>query len=205
MQEDWNAEAARFDEQPDHGLHDGLVREAWTLVLQEALPAPPARVLDVGCGTGSVSVLLAELGHRVQGIDIAPRMLEQAAAKAKRRGVEVAFLEGDASRPAVKGPFDVVLCRHVLWALPDVSAVLDRWTTLLVPGGLLVLIEGRWHTGAGWRSDDLLPLVRAATSTAVLRPLVDPDLWGGPIEDERYLIIATAGKEPPFRTGTGDR
>ncbi len=191
VSEAWDGEAERFDDQPDHGLADGRVREAWAAVLQEALPAPPARVLDLGCGTGSLSVLLTELGFTVQGVDLSPRMLEQAAAKALSRGVEVDFLEGDASDPQVDGPFDVVLSRHVLWALPDAPAVLDRWTSLLVAGGRLVLVEGRWHTGAGWRADDLLPLVRRATGTAELRHLPDPALWGGPIEDERYLIVAT--------------
>jgi SAM-dependent methyltransferase len=92
----------------------------------------------------------------------------------------------------VDGPFDVVLSRHVLWALPDVPDVLQRWTRSLAPGGRLVLVEGRWHTGVGWRADDLLPLVEVATSSAELRHLADPALWGGPVEDERYLIVAMA-------------
>jgi 2-polyprenyl-3-methyl-5-hydroxy-6-metoxy-1,4-benzoquinol methylase len=192
MREAWDGEAERFDEQPDHGLLDGRIRAAWTALLQDALPAPPAQILDLGCGTGSLSVLLAELGHTVQGIDLSPRMLALAAAKARSHGVEVALVEGDASDPRVDGLFDVVLSRHVLWALPDVPAVLNRWTSLLAPGGRLVLVEGRWHTGAGWCADDLLPLVRGATSTAELRYLVHPALWGGPIEDERYLIMAKA-------------
>jgi 2-polyprenyl-3-methyl-5-hydroxy-6-metoxy-1,4-benzoquinol methylase len=87
MREAWDSEAACFDDQPDHGLSDARVRTAWRALLQDALPAPPARVLDVGCGTGSVAVLLAELGFTVQGIDLSPRMLEQAAAKARRVGV----------------------------------------------------------------------------------------------------------------------
>jgi SAM-dependent methyltransferase len=190
MRETWDGEAERFDEQPDHGLAGGRVRAAWTALLQDALPAPPARILDLGCGTGSLSVLLAELGHTVLGVDFSPRMLEHAAAKAGRHGVQVAFLEGDAGDPPVDGPFDVVLSRHVLWALPDVPAVLSRWTPLLGPGGRLVLVEGRWHTGDGWRADDLMPLVEAVTGGAELRYLPDPALWGGPIEDERYLIVA---------------
>jgi SAM-dependent methyltransferase len=192
MREAWDGEAERFDERPDHGLADGHIRAAWTALLQDALPAPPARTLDLGCGTGSLSVILAELGYTVQGVDLSPRMLQQAAAKARRHGVEVALLEGDASDPQVDVPFDVVLSRHVLWALPDVPAVLQRWTRSLAPGGRLVLVEGRWHTGAGWRADDLLPLVEVATSSAELRHLPDPALWGGPIEDERYLIVAMA-------------
>jgi SAM-dependent methyltransferase len=190
--EAWDREADRFDEHPDHGLSDARVRTAWRALLLDALPAPPARILDAGCGTGSVAVLLAELGFTVQGIDLSPRMLAQAAAKARRLGVEVALLEGDASDPRVGGPFDAVLARHVLWALPEAPAVLGRWTNLLAPGGRLVLVEGRWHTGVGWRAEDLLPLVQGVTGAAELRRLPDPALWGGPIQDERYLIVAMA-------------
>jgi SAM-dependent methyltransferase len=192
VRENWDAEADRFDEQPDHGLPDGPVRAAWKALLSDALPAPPARVLDLGCGTGSLSLLIAELGHAVEAVDLSPRMLDRAIAKARRHGVEVAFRLGDAADPPADGPFDVVLSRHVLWALADVPAVLQRWTRLLAPGGRLVLVEGRWHTGAGIAADHLVPLVAGMTGAVELRHLRDPALWGGPVEDERYLIVATA-------------
>ena len=65
----WDAEAATFDDEPDHGLVDPTVRAAWRQVLLNVLPPQPARILDLGCGTGSISVLLAEMGHSVTGID----------------------------------------------------------------------------------------------------------------------------------------
>jgi len=80
----------------------------------------------------------------------------------------------------------------VLWALPDVASALSRWAALLEESGLLVLVEGFWHTGAGLRANDLLPLVQARTATTpALRALsAQADLWGGPVTDERYLITA---------------
>ncbi len=188
----WDAEADRFDEQPDHGLANGRVRAAWVSLLRDVLPAPPARVIDLGCGTGTLSVLLAELGYGVTGLDVSPRMLDRAVQKAARRGVDVRFTVGDAAWPDVAERFDVVLCRHVLWALPDVASALSRWAALLEESGLLVLVEGFWHTGAGLRANDLLPLVQARTATTpALRALsAQADLWGGPVTDERYLITA---------------
>ena len=183
----WDAEADRFDDEPDHGLSDPSVRQAWTALLVDLLPPPPARVLDLGSGTGTLAVLLAELGHEVTGLDVSPRMVGRAEEKALRHGVSVHFVVGDAGDPdvgdpAVSGPFDVVLTRHLLWALPDVAAALDVSMRLLEPGGTLLLIEGFWHTGAGLRAADLLLAVEARTSATALRVLShDQQLWGGPV------------------------
>lgn len=98
---------------------------------------------------------------------------------------------GDAAAPPLaEGAYDVVLCRHVLWALPDPAGAVGRWTGLLTPGGRLVLVEGRWGTGAGIGAEECSALVRQHRVEADLRPLRDPALWGGPVDDERYLLLS---------------
>ncbi|MYQ98083.1 MULTISPECIES: SAM-dependent methyltransferase [unclassified Streptomyces] len=57
---DWDARAAGFDEEPDHGLRDPAVRAAWAARLRSWLPGHLADVLDLGCGTGSLSLLAAQ-------------------------------------------------------------------------------------------------------------------------------------------------
>ncbi|HEX6446829.1 MAG TPA: methyltransferase domain-containing protein [Streptosporangiales bacterium] len=189
--DDWDAYAAAFDDEPDHGLRDPAVRAAWRRLLTRLLPEPPARVADLGCGTGSLSVLLAEDGHRVTGVDTSAAMLERAAAKADAAGVSVELHRADAGRPPLPtGAFDVVLSRHVVWALPDPGAALARWVRLLAAGGRLVLVEGRWSTGAGLSSGQLVAAVEPHASVVEVRPLPDPVLWGGPITDERYAVVA---------------
>ena len=49
----WDDQAAVFDEAPDHGMSDPTVREAWAALLLPLLPSVPARVADLGCGTGT--------------------------------------------------------------------------------------------------------------------------------------------------------
>ena len=93
----WDAEAGAFDEAPDHGLRDPQVRAAWTSLMVETLGTAPLRVMNLGCGTGSLSLLLHEFGHDVTGLDVSPRMLEKARQKA---GPAIRFVEGD----AVAGP-----------------------------------------------------------------------------------------------------
>jgi SAM-dependent methyltransferase len=144
---DWDTAAASFDDEPDHGLRDADVRAAWADRLAAWLPARPGDLLDLGCGTGSLSLLAAERGHRVTGVDLSPAMVERA--RAKLAGRDAVFRVGDAARPPVgERRFDAVLVRHVLWTLPDPGQVLRHWCGLLRPGGRLVLVEGVWGRSA---------------------------------------------------------
>lgn len=188
----WDAEAAAYDDPADHGLRDPAVRAAWSALLLPLLPSAPARVAELGCGTATLSALLAAAGHRVDAVDFSPAMLERARAKvAGLPGSPVRVLAGDAAHPPLTADsYDVVLCRHVLWALPDPVAVLRRWTALLRPGGVLVLVEGSWSTGAGITGAECVALAEAADLEPAHTPLVDPALWGREISDDRYLVVA---------------
>jgi SAM-dependent methyltransferase len=185
----WDAEAETFDDEPDHGLRDPVVRDAWRSLLRSVVPPAPSRVADLGCGTGSLALLLAEEGHQVDGVDFAPEMVRRAVAKAGSYP-GVTFAVGDAASPDLpRAAYDVLLCRHVLWALPSPADVLARWVDLLVPGGRVVLVEGVWSTGTGLAAEAAVALVEGAGLTPSLRPLPDPAYWGKPIDDERYLVL----------------
>ncbi|MFZ4208324.1 class I SAM-dependent methyltransferase [Streptomyces griseoincarnatus] len=189
---DWDARAATFDEEPDHGLRDPEVRAAWAARLKDWLPGRPGDVLDLGCGTGSLSLLAAEQGHRVTGVDRSPAMVQPA--RQKLAGRHAVFLTGDAARPPVDGErYDAVLVRHVLWALPEPGPVLRRWRGLLRPGGRLVLVEGVWGTVSpvGIPVDRLTALLAPLTARVRVERLSgDPALWGREVDDERYAVVA---------------
>jgi SAM-dependent methyltransferase len=181
----WDDEAQTFDEAADHGLRDPAVRAAWRTLMLDLLPPAPARVADLGCGTGTLALLLTEEGYDVTGVDVSPEMVRRARAKAP--GVE--FVEADAAAPPLdRASYDVVLSRHVLWAMPDPAAALARWQDLLTPGGRLVLVEGSWSTGAGLTGAETVALVEGLGRTATLRPLPDAGYWGREISDERYAV-----------------
>lgn len=188
----WDEAAASFDDQPDHGLGDPLVREAWTDFLRDALPYTRADVLDIGCGTGSLSVVLAQLGHRVTGIDLSPAMIALARAKASAAGVPVTFHVMDAAAPSLPGRrFDALVCRHLLWTLPEPEKVLAGWAGLLKQNGRLVLVEGRWGTGAGLHAKEVIRILPAAFRNFRLMDLgQNPKYWGKEVGDERYAVIA---------------
>lgn len=191
---DWDAQAAVFDEEPDHGLRDPAVRGAWAERLRDWLPRRPGDVLDVGCGTGSLSLLAAEQGHRVTGVDLSPAMVRLA--REKLAGRDAVFLIGDAAAPPVgEQRFDAVLVRHVLWTLPDAARVLRHWYGLLRPGGRLVLVEGVWGSvdPVGIPAERLTGLLAPiAGQVRVERLSGDALLWGGEVTDERYAVVAPA-------------
>lgn len=215
----WDRRAATFDEEPDHGLADPVVRDAWVRRLAAWLPDPPAHVADLGCGTGSLAVLVAALGHDVTASDIAPAMVERARRKAVAAGVDVEVAVADAAAPGLAaGSVDVVLARHLVWTLPEPEPAIDRWASLLRPDGRLVMIEGRWGTPSPQRGDDdraaadhgdyttarhALPWYGGVSATTLVDVLQqrfgqvahhdltsEAALWGRPVSDERYAVIA---------------
>jgi SAM-dependent methyltransferase len=140
----WDADAATYDDSIDHGWATAspALRAAWNAALHRLLPGPGSRVLDVGAGTGFLSLAAARLGHRVTALDLSGGMLERLREKAAAEDVEVEVVEGGAEEPPA-GPFDAVVERHLLWTLPDPGAALAAWRAV-APAGRLVLFEGLW-------------------------------------------------------------
>lgn len=188
----WDEAAAEFDNEADHGLRDPLVRAAWRDLLARWLPQTPKLILDIGCGTGSLSVIMTEFGHEVTGIDFSPAMIAQAEAKASIAGQQITFQIMDAAYPQFAPQrFDVIVCRHVLWALPQPDQVVERWINLLAAGGRLILIEGFWNTGAGLQAQEVVNALPPSTTNTFVQKLSDNSkLWGAEVNDERYAVIA---------------
>ncbi len=121
-------------------LEQRLALEPWLRV------SPGMRVLDIGCGVGRWSRLLASRGALVTGVDISPTMIAQARRRAVNQGVGARcdFEIGDITTLEVKGEFDLVLGVTVLQHILDPVALrsaLRRVATLVTPAGRIVLLE----------------------------------------------------------------
>ena len=115
------------------------------IVLHAAVP-PRARVLDVGCGTGTQALWVsrAHPDALVVGLDGDARVLEIAKRKAARAGLEIAFDEGLATAlPYPSARFDRVISSLVFHHLPlgDKRSALDEIHRVLAPGGSFVLVD----------------------------------------------------------------
>lgn len=107
---------------------------------------PGARVLDLGSGAGTDSLVAAQMvgsTGNVTGIDMTPEMLEKARAAAAAMGVDnVTFVEADAERlPFDDHSFDVVISNGVIDLIPDKDAVFSEIFRVLVPGGRIQVAD----------------------------------------------------------------
>ncbi len=146
----WNRRAAHFDEDFGHSIRNAAERAAWDRILDLILPAADAlEALDIGCGTGFLSLELAFRGHRVTGVDFAPSMIAQAQKKAAERQAAIRYEEADAEQlPFTAASFDIAVSRHLLWTLPHPDDAMDEWIRVLRPGGRLIVVDSQADVSA---------------------------------------------------------
>lgn len=115
-------------------------RSEFARLLDASIPGD-ARILEVGCGTGQMSLFLASADRLVIGADLSRPSLVLAEAARRRYGIRGAlFVETDLRRPGLRrGSFDVVYSSGVLHHTPDPRASFAAIAPLCRPGGMLLL------------------------------------------------------------------
>ncbi len=104
---------------------------------------PPARILEVGVGTG-ISLPAYDSRHRIVGIDLSPEMLRKARERVRRRGLSHVedLLEMDASElDFADGSFDVVVAMYVMTVVPDPEKVMRELQRVCRPGGEVIILN----------------------------------------------------------------
>ena len=120
---------------------------------------PPGKAIDIGCGTGTNVITLAQAGWQVTGVDFVPRAIKSAKRKVKKAGVEAELLVRDATDlEGISVPFDLVLdigCFHTIGdKKADYLTELDR---VLAPGGYWFFSVDQSQTGLAEADLNLIP------------------------------------------------
>lgn len=129
--------AAKPFSDPKCGMY--LVRIGTLMAL---LPPRPARILDLGCGTGWTSLFFARAGYEVVGADIAPDMIDRANRLRDIEGLDnVSFVVSDYESLTYHGEFDAAVFFHSLHHADDEGLAVRKAFAALKPGGVLLADE----------------------------------------------------------------
>lgn len=141
----WEKRSSDFLTHKREELHSAMA-ERWMKEIRAQLPAGGRlRILDVGCGAGFFSVLLAKEGHRVTGVDLTPDMIENAKILAAEENADCEFIVMDAENVDFPdGTFDVVISRNLTWTLPHVRRAYRDWVRVLKKGGVLLNFDANY-------------------------------------------------------------
>lgn len=184
-QPDWNSRYAADDLPWDSGRPDQHLVE-----LVRAGSVTPGRALEIGCGTGTNAIWLAEQGFDVLGVDISPLAIERARAKPANPGrCRFETLDFLATAPP-GGPFDFVFdrgCLHVFDEAEDRARFSTRVASLLGPGGKWLSLIGSTE---GPPRDEGPPRRSAREVMAAIEPVLE-------ILELRSIAFDLDREEPP--------
>jgi SAM-dependent methyltransferase len=115
-------------------------RSAFAQLLDASI-AGDARIVEIGCGTGQMSLYLARADRYVVALDLSREALKLGADAARRYGIErISFVEADLTRlPLRPGAFDLVYSSGVLHHTSDPRAAFARVAKAVKPGGMIVI------------------------------------------------------------------
>jgi SAM-dependent methyltransferase len=151
----WSRRARNWDQHASPAL--GSVTSA---VLAAATTEPGDAVLDLGCGTGQISLPLAARGADVVGIDVSPSMADRLQAEAERRGLRSITAVAMPIEKLVLEPetFDVIVTSYALHHLrdPDKARLVQACYQWLRPGGRLVIADMMLGRGASARDREII-------------------------------------------------
>ena len=142
----WDMRAEGYSLQTVHELEEEQEACRADLLLRHVKNGQSLSVLDLGCGPGLFSILLAQKGHRVTALDCTENMLSRARRNAQTAGVHIHFVQADAQNlPFADENFDLVVTRNLTWNLEHPKRAYREWLRVLRSKGSLVNLDGNHY------------------------------------------------------------
>lgn len=140
----WNVSAKGYSKRVVKNDFIEPGKSVWIdLILSQAPKEGTLKILDVGTGPGVFATILSLAGHEVTGIDISPKMLEEARLNAEACGVSPEFLIMNSQDITFEdSSYDMIVSRYVVWAMEYPERTYENWLRILKPGGRIVVFDG---------------------------------------------------------------
>lgn len=178
VEERWDVNAQRYDER--HQVNTTVEdRKAWMEALAENIgPDKDSIVMDVGAGTGFITIMAAELGYSCKAVDISNGMLDVSRKHAEKKGLDIEYIKSNVETiPCEASSVDVIVNRHVMWTLLNPAEACKEWFRVLKSGGKLLCIVtiGSMGDSSNHYSQDIedqLPL-KGADQNKLIETLIE--------------------------------
>lgn len=141
----WNGRAKDFSLFRKDEYHS-VQYDKWALELETKIGANgKGRILDIGCGSGFLSAILAKLGYEVVGIDLSEEMINQSKAFVANERLDVKFHKMNAlNLNFADESFDFVISRNLTWTLPSLEKAYSEWLRVLKKGGKIINFDAEY-------------------------------------------------------------
>lgn len=143
----WTSSSDSYDKVIQTQFRSRKTIKLWKQLLEQGLGDRPCqKILDVGTGPGFFSILLSQMGHRPTAVDASEGMIVRASRNFEQFGYKIPAYVGDAAdlRSETGESFDAVVCRDVVWTLPNPQKAYAEWYRILKPGGALIIFDGNY-------------------------------------------------------------
>jgi SAM-dependent methyltransferase len=168
---------------------DCLLEPIGTLLLDHAAIRDGERVLDVGCGYGTTSLEIIQLGASVHGVDISTPMIDAARARVPQATFDVT----DAQTEPLGGPYDAVVSRFGVMFFDDPVAAFTNIGNSTAPGGRMTFVcwNDQARSSAAWAGGEVLVAALPSPPPAVLPNA--PGMYAFADPDRTRTILSAAG------------
>ncbi|AKL96565.1 methylase involved in ubiquinone/menaquinone biosynthesis [Clostridium aceticum] len=142
----WNKRAEGYSLSINEQLQNDVKEECLSMLQKYAPNKPNLDCLDIGCGPGFLSILLAQWGHKVTAVDYSENMLEYASKNFSEAKVDVSLLQMDAQNLQFEdASFDYIVSRDLVWNLENPDKAYTEWMRVLRPGGHILILDGNYY------------------------------------------------------------
>ncbi|MCV3217266.1 class I SAM-dependent methyltransferase [Plectonema radiosum NIES-515] len=185
--------------------------ETWVRqALIDAVKVQPRRILDLGCGTGSTTLMLKQAFPQAEviGLDLSPYMLVRAEHKAQSAKLDITWRHGNAEKTVFKdASFDLVTASLLFHETPPIvaQAILHESFRLLVEGGQILILDGNQKTlrQLEWLNDVFEePYIRDYAAGSVDASMGAARFAAVQTQDVWWINQVTSGVKPILRENT---